>query len=109
MRAVQFLGNRESRVVERPDPRPLPGQVIVEMKRAAICGSDLHGYRHPPPEGGPSDRIPGHEPVGLVSELGPGVTDLRVGERVLVYHRVGCGVCQQCRTGNTNICSGTPR
>jgi L-iditol 2-dehydrogenase len=79
------------------------------MKRAAVCGSDLHGYRHAPPDGGPSDRIPGHEPVGVVAELGSGVTNLRVGQRVLVYHRVGCGVCQQCRTGNTNICSGTPR
>lgn len=109
MRAVQFLGNRESRLVERPDPRPLPGQVVVQMQRAAVCGSDLHGYRHPPPEAGPSDRIPGHEPVGTVVELGPGVTTLSLGQRVLVYHRVGCGVCKQCRTGNTNICSGTPR
>jgi threonine dehydrogenase-like Zn-dependent dehydrogenase len=108
VRAVQFLGNRESQVVERPDPRPLPGQVVVDMKRAAICGSDLHGYRHPPPEGGPTDRIPGHEPVGVISALGSDVTDLQVGQRVLVYHRVGCGSCLQCRTGNTNICSGTP-
>jgi propanol-preferring alcohol dehydrogenase len=109
VKAVQFLGNRESRVVERPDPRPLPGQVVIDMKRAAVCGSDLHGYRHAPPEGGPSDRIPGHEPVGVVAELGPGVTNLHVGQRVLVYHRVGCGVCKQCQTANTNICSGTPR
>jgi propanol-preferring alcohol dehydrogenase len=108
MRAVQFLGNREAVIVERPDPVPLPGQVLVRMVRAAICGSDLHGYRHAPPAEGPSARIPGHEPVGTVAALGPGVTDLKVGQRVLVYHRVGCGRCQQCRTGNTNICSGTP-
>jgi len=106
MRAVQFLGNRESRVIERPDPKPQPGQVIVDMRAAAICGSDLHRYRHNPPEPGLEDRIPGHEPVGVVSELGEGVTDLKVGQRVLVYHRIGCGTCKQCRTGNTNICSG---
>lgn len=109
MKAVQFLGNRESRVVDKPDPRPLPGQVVIAMRRAAVCGSDLHGYRHPPPDTGPAERIPGHEPVGVVTELGPGVTELSVGQRVLVYHRVGCGQCQQCRTANTNICSGTPR
>jgi len=104
MKAVQFLGNRESLVVEVPDPTPLPGQVIVDMKCAAICGSDLHRYRRPPPEDGPSDVIPGHEPVGVVTELGPGVTNLELGQRVLVYHRIGCGVCKLCRTGNANLC-----
>jgi threonine dehydrogenase-like Zn-dependent dehydrogenase len=107
MRAVQFLGNRESQVVDRPDPVALPGQVVVRLVRAAICGSDLHPYRHEPSEA-LLKRVPGHEPVGVIESLGPGVDTLRVGQRVLVYHRVGCGVCKQCRTGNTNICSGTP-
>jgi propanol-preferring alcohol dehydrogenase len=107
MRAVQFLGNRQSQVVEKPDPTPLPGQVIVKLVRAAICGSDLHGYRHEPSEA-LLKRVPGHEPVGVVAQLGAGVDTLSVGQRVLVYHRVGCGVCKQCRTGNTNICAGTP-
>ena len=107
MRAVQFLGNRESQVIQKPDPVALPGQVVVRLVRAAVCGSDLHGYRHEPTEA-MLNRVPGHEPVGVVESLGPGVNTLSVGQRVLVYHRVGCGVCKQCRTGNTNICSGTP-
>jgi threonine dehydrogenase-like Zn-dependent dehydrogenase len=107
MRAVQFLGNRESQVIEKPDPTPLPGQVIVRLVRAAICGSDLHGYRHEANEA-LLKRVPGHEPVGVVEQLGAGVDTLQVGQKVLVYHRVGCGVCKQCRTGNTNICTDTP-
>jgi propanol-preferring alcohol dehydrogenase len=110
VRAVSFLGNREAAVVERPDPVAGPGQVVVRMVRAAICGSDLHGYRRPPGEGGPNpERTPGHEPVGVVAAVGPGVAGQREGQRVLVYHRVGCGECKYCRTGNTNICTGKPR
>jgi propanol-preferring alcohol dehydrogenase len=110
VRAVSFLGNREAAVVERPDPVAGPGQVVVRMVRAAICGSDLHRYRHAPGEGGPNpEQTPGHEPVGVVAQVGSGVEGLREGQRVLVYHRVGCGECKYCRTGNTNICTGKPR
>jgi threonine dehydrogenase-like Zn-dependent dehydrogenase len=110
VRAVSFLGNREAAVVDRPDPVAGPGQVVVKMVRAAICGSDLHRYRHAPGDGGPNpNATPGHEPVGIVAQVGAGAETLKEGQRVLIYHRVGCGVCKQCRTGNTNICTGKPR
>jgi len=105
MRAVSFLGDRQATVVDRPDPVAGPGQVVIRLARAAVCGSDLHGYRRSGAQAPDPNRTPGHEPVGVIASLGPGVTDLRVGERVLVYHRVGCGVCRPCRTGNTNICT----
>lgn len=104
MRAVQFLGDRQAIVRNKPDPRPGPGEVVVRLRAAAICGSDLHTYRRPRGDRPANDVVPGHEPTGEVAELGAGVSGLAVGERVLVYHRVGCGQCVQCRTGNTNIC-----
>ncbi len=104
MRAVQMLGDRQVIVRDTEDPRPGSGEVLLRIRAAAICGSDLHYYR--PPRGDRPIRtgVPGHEPTGEVVELGPDVHDLRVGDRVLVYHRVGCGRCVQCRTGNSNIC-----
>jgi propanol-preferring alcohol dehydrogenase len=109
VRAVQFLGDRQAIVRDKADPRPQAGEVLVRIRASAICGSDLHRYR--PPRGDrPIDLlVPGHEPCGEVVELGPNVAGLNVGDRVLVYHRVGCGTCVQCRTGNSNICQNGQR
>jgi propanol-preferring alcohol dehydrogenase len=104
MRAVQILGDRQAIVRDKADPQPGPGEVLLRVRAAAICGSDLHGYRRPLGERLPSETVPGHEPCGEVIDLGPGVSGLHVGDRVLVYHRVGCGHCVECRTGNSNIC-----
>lgn len=109
MRVVQFLGDREAVVIERPDPVPGPGQVVVRMVRAAVCGSDLHGYRRARDTMPSTPVIPGHEPVGIVEAIGPGVLNTEIGQRVLVYHRPGCGVCPQCLAGCSNICARTPR
>lgn len=109
MRAVQFLGDRQAIVRDKPDPRPGPGQVVLKMRAVAICGSDLHRYRAPLGSQPPSDLVPGHEPCGEVLEIGPNVHGLKVGERVLVYHRVGCGSCVECRTGQANICQSGQR
>jgi threonine dehydrogenase-like Zn-dependent dehydrogenase len=79
------------------------------MVRAAVCGSDLHGYRHPRASRPPSTIIPGHEPVGVIAALGPGVLGLHEGQRVLIYHRGGCGACPQCLHGEPNICDGKQR
>lgn len=109
MRAVQFLGDRAAIVVERPDPAPGLGQIVVRLARAAICGSDLHGYRRPRGQVPSVSVFPGHEPVGVVDQVGPGVTYPEVGRRVLVYHRPGCGVCTQCLAGSPNLCPGPTR
>src|SRR5207244_12170576 len=50
VRAVRYVGERQAVVQERPDPRPKPNEVVIRMKAAGICGSDLHAYRHPRPE-----------------------------------------------------------
>jgi propanol-preferring alcohol dehydrogenase len=104
MQAVQFLGDRQAIVHQKPDPVPQPGEVLVRMRAAAICGSDLHGYRRSQADSPSNDWTPGHEPCGEIAELGRDVSTVQVSERVLIYHRIGCGVCVQCRTGSTNIC-----
>lgn len=109
MRAVQFLGDRQAIVRDKPDPRPSPGEVVLAVRAAAICGSDLHRYRPPRGDRPVSEVVPGHEPCGEVVEIGADVRGLAVGDRVLVYHRVGCGACVQCRTGSSNICQNGQR
>ncbi|HEV7214318.1 MAG TPA: alcohol dehydrogenase catalytic domain-containing protein [Chloroflexota bacterium] len=108
MRAVQFLGNREAVVVEAPTPSPGPGEVLIRLRAAAVCGSDLHRYRHPPASP-PNTFIPGHEPVGDVQSLGAGVTGVVPGERVVVYHRRGCGRCLYCARGDVMLCPNGQR
>jgi propanol-preferring alcohol dehydrogenase len=104
-----FLGDREAVVVDKPDPVPGPGHAVVRMVRAAVCGSDLHGYRRARSAGSPPQLVPGHEPVGIVEAVGSGVDPAVIGQRVMVYHRPGCNVCPQCLAGCSNICSGNAR
>ncbi|HVC34145.1 MAG TPA: alcohol dehydrogenase catalytic domain-containing protein [Chloroflexota bacterium] len=104
MRAVQFLGDRQAIVRDKKDPRPGLGEVLLRIRASAICGSDLHRYRPARGDRPLDEGVPGHEPCGEVVEIGAGVDGLSVGDRVLLYHRVGCGTCVQCRTGNSNIC-----
>jgi threonine dehydrogenase-like Zn-dependent dehydrogenase len=105
MRALSYTGDRQVVVRDKPEPRPGPGEVVIQMKASAVCGSDLHAYRHPQPDLLTSDMTPGHEPCGVIAELGEGVTNWSVGDRVVVYFRRTCGECFYCRTGHRNVCS----
>jgi len=105
MKGVVYLGEGEVEVREFPDPKPGPNEVLIQMGAAGLCGSDLHKY-HKTREWA-SERnamIAGHEPSGVVVELGLGVTDLRVGDRVSVYHSLGCGHCRYCLAGTPAFC-----
>ncbi len=108
MKGVVFLGDCELAVQEFPDPHPGPGEVVVRMKTAAICGSDIFMYRLPKKhyEGRPP-IIAGHEPAGVVEEIGEGVTLVQPGDRVSVYHYIGCGKCGQCLSGMWQWCRET--
>jgi len=106
MRGVLLPGDRQVVLSEFPDPSPAFGQVAVRMKAAAICGTDLHLYRARPEDRRPSpDIIPGHEPSGVVEAIGEGVTQVQPGDRVTVYHYLGCGHCAHCRAGNIMWCA----
>jgi propanol-preferring alcohol dehydrogenase len=104
MKALRYAGERQAEVQDRPDPHPGPGEVVVKMKAAGICGSDLHAYRHPRQDVVETGRVPGHEPCGVVHEFGAGVTGWKVGDRVAVWFRQTCGECFYCKTGRANVC-----
>jgi threonine 3-dehydrogenase len=91
---------------EVPVPSPGPGQVLVKVQAASVCGTDLHifnwdpwaqGRIHPP-------LIPGHEFAGVVAGMGRGVTTVKEGDLVSAEMHVACGKCMQCRIGEAHIC-----
>ena len=105
MRVVLLPGDKQVVVTEYPDPTPGPGEVLIAMRAAGVCGSDLHLYRATREERQPvKDVVPGHEPAGMIVELGPGVTGWKTGERVVVNVPVGCGRCEYCKQGITVSC-----
>jgi (R,R)-butanediol dehydrogenase / meso-butanediol dehydrogenase / diacetyl reductase len=104
VRALRYVGERRAVCHDRPDPRPAPNEVLVRMRAAGICGSDLHAYRHPDPRFVDDGRVPGHEPAGVIAELGADVRGWSVGDRVTAYFRRVCGVCEFCRAGHSNVC-----
>jgi L-iditol 2-dehydrogenase len=103
MRQLVYLGPRIMDLQEAPEPAPGPGELVFETRAAAICGSDLHGFREASPR-----RIPplvmGHEAVGRVAAVGAGVDAARVGERVVLRPILACGACEPCRGGRPNLC-----
>ena len=112
MKAVVFLGDRKLEFMEFPDPTPGPGEAVLEIKASGMCGSDLKFYRVKGGaaalglvvEGGPI--IAGHEPCGIVAAVGKGVPEAmaKAGDRVMVHHYSGCGVCKHCREGWSQLC-----
>ena len=105
MRGVAFLGGRQAEVRDYPDPIAGPGEVVVKLKAGGLCGSDLHIYRQSVEERAGNSTVPGHEPSGVVQAVGPGVTHVKVDDRVSVYHYRGCGHCNQCLAGNLMWCN----
>ena len=111
MKGVFFLGDKRLELREIPYPEPGPGEVVIQMKAAGICGSDLRRYRHPLElQPGYPDKlvIKGHEPCGVVNEVGPGVTNTKSGDRVIIQHFGGCGFCKYCRKGYPQYCVQGP-
>jgi len=112
MLAAYLPGDRTVALREIPTPTPGPGEVLLRMGASTICGSDLRAiYREHLGEGPEAyqDVVGGHEPSGRVVEVGPGVVDLEVGDRVVVYHISGCGVCDECRRGYQISCTSPRR
>lgn len=102
MRATVFHGKDQIRVEEVERPRAGAGEAVIRVTLTTICGTDLHIVRgeYPVREG----LIIGHEPVGVIEELGPGVTGYRIGDRVLVGAITPCGQCRACLSGHLSQC-----
>jgi 2-desacetyl-2-hydroxyethyl bacteriochlorophyllide A dehydrogenase len=103
MQGVILPGNSTVEFREFEVPEPGHGQVLIEMKASSICGSDIRAiYRAhlgKGPEGYQPGTIAGHEPCGQIVKTGPGCKRFKAGDRVVVYHISGCGVCEDCREG----------
>ncbi|MCZ4497045.1 MAG: threonine dehydrogenase and related Zn-dependent dehydrogenase [Thermoleophilia bacterium] len=107
MKAVTYHGKRDVRVEEVPDPRiELPTDAIIKVTSTAICGSDLHLYEL---LGMYMDSgyVLGHEPMGIVEEVGSSITTLKRGDRVVIPFNISCGHCYMCNDGLQSQCETT--
>jgi len=115
MKGIVFLGDRKVELQDFPDPTPGPRDVILEIRASGMCGTDLGPYRAAgQPVGAVTSGVArmtgpvirGHEPCGVVVEVGSAVTEreARIGDRVMDHHYDGCGVCRHCQTGWSQMC-----
>jgi threonine dehydrogenase-like Zn-dependent dehydrogenase len=102
MRATVFHGPGDIRVEDVPRPHAGPGEALIRVTTTTICGTDLHIVKgeYPVRPG----LVIGHEPVGVIAELGLGVTGYHIGERVLVGAITPCGQCNACLSGHHSQC-----
>jgi (R,R)-butanediol dehydrogenase / meso-butanediol dehydrogenase / diacetyl reductase len=115
MKAARFHDREDLRIEDVAEPAPARGEAKLRNAFSGICGSDLHLYYAPertgmdlttphPLTGAIPPQILGHEFSGVVTELGPGVDRVSVGDRVAVYPLYSCGACDACTQGRHNIC-----
>ena len=112
MRGVILPGQERVELKEFGRPEPGHGQVLVKMKASGLCGSDLRAIYHEHTGSGAEryqNLIAGHEPSGQVEAVGPGVSGFGPGDRVVVYHILGCGRCEECMKGFMIGCSSQER
>jgi len=102
MRAAVFQGKGKIGIREVPRPVPGVGEALIRVTLTTICGTDVHILKaeYPVKQG----LIVGHEPVGVVEELGPGVTGYAPGDRVIVGAITPCGQCRACLSGDRSQC-----
>ena len=106
-------GNSTVELKEFDVPKPGHGQVLVKTKASTICGSDIRciyrAHVGKGPEGYQPGMVAGHEPCGIIVEEGEGLKRFKKGDRVIVYHISGCGVCYDCRRGYYISCKSPLR
>jgi 2-desacetyl-2-hydroxyethyl bacteriochlorophyllide A dehydrogenase len=102
MKAVLFPAPESISIERVPDPPCAPDEVVVQVSRCGICGTDVHIYRNEYMSNFPV--IPGHEFGGVIVEVGKAVTDFKVGDRVAVDPNLYCGHCDMCRNEMANHC-----
>lgn len=105
MRVASYYGKGDIRLEEKPIPRVGPGELLIKMQAAAICGTDLRIYKHGHFKIDPEDRrVLSHENAGVIESIGDGVVNFFPGDRVIVAPNVGCGQCAQCKAGFNQLC-----
>lgn len=105
MRAAVYRGPGRLQIENVPEPGPpAPGELVLDVLRAAICGTDSSEWKHGPMLARPPVTL-GHEFVGRVAAVGEGVEEFVVGDRVVSGAGISCGTCEWCRAGRTNLCA----
>ncbi len=108
MQAAFLPGNSTVELRSVTVPKPKHGEALLRIKASTICGSDIRCIYHEHLGKGPEGYqgvIAGHEPSGQIVEIGPGCRRFGVGDRVIVYHISGCGLCNDCRRGYMISCT----
>jgi 2-desacetyl-2-hydroxyethyl bacteriochlorophyllide A dehydrogenase len=103
MKALQYFGKHDLRFVDIPQPHISENEVLLQVKKVGICGTDLHIYN-----GGMNIHTPltiGHEFVGDIVKVGSRVTNISIGDRAVAEHVIGCGKCSYCQQGKRNLCA----
>jgi threonine dehydrogenase-like Zn-dependent dehydrogenase len=112
MMAAYLPGNSTVALKQVPIPEPGHGQVLVKTKSSTICGSDIRAIYREHLGKGPEayqNKIAGHEPCGQIIQCGPGMKRFKEGDRVILYHISGCGMCNDCRRGYMISCISNSR
>jgi threonine dehydrogenase-like Zn-dependent dehydrogenase len=108
MLGAVLAGNSTVELQDFPIPEPGHGQVLMKTKSSTICGSDIRAIYREHLGRGPEryqNKIAGHEPCGQIVAEGPGLKRFKKGDRVIVYHISGCGMCNDCRRGYMISCA----
>ncbi len=106
MQALSFIAPGKIELLKKPVPRPSFGQAVIKITTTTICGTDVHILKGEYPVA--SGLTLGHEPVGIVAALGPGVTGYRLGDRVIAGAITPCGHCHACLDHHHAQCGGKP-
>ncbi|NQT65970.1 MAG: alcohol dehydrogenase catalytic domain-containing protein [Actinobacteria bacterium] len=106
MKGIKIIGPKQVDVVDWPDPSLSSKEVKVRIKASALCRSDLSIYYMKPVVGKlpPGAVVPGHEPAGVIEEVGSAVDEFKKGDRVAISCFDGCGKCYYCKIGQPNLC-----
>ncbi len=112
MKGAYLPGNSKVVLKDIPVPEPGHGEVLIKTKSSTICGSDIRAIYHKHLGKGPegyNNVVAGHEPSGQIVKCGPGLKRFKEGDRVVIYHISGCGVCNDCRRGFMISCTSSHR
>jgi L-iditol 2-dehydrogenase len=101
MKIAKYYQRDDIRLEEMPAPQIGPGELLVQVEACGLCGSDLMAWYTDQK----APTVLGHEPVGIVAEVGPGLQGFAVGDRVFVHHHVPCFTCHYCQRGNYTCCA----
>lgn len=103
MKAAVFEGKGSIKLRQVPKPKPGIGEALIRVTLTTICGTDIHILRGEYPVR--AGLVVGHEPVGVIEEIGPGVLGYEAGDRVIVGAITPCGQCRACLSGTPAQCS----